>query len=813
MEKIPVHITYDIIRLFSEGLYQSPHKAIEELVTNGYDAGAQRVHVLLPEQANESTQPTSALWVIDDGQGMDATGFHQLWRVADSNKANAKSQNGRAPIGQFGIGKLASYVLAWKLTHISRTDGRLLLTSMNFRDVSSRQSDNLTPQEIELREVDEETAKTHLAEIRERDTRAWDLMFNASKQSATWTAAGLSDFKDLYNKLHSGRLQWVLGTGLPLHTDFRIWLNRAQVNSSKERFKTIKVVALGQSDDTAAKSLGLSKNDDGDFLFPEIGPVSGSASIYEKQLTTGKSGNMGRSNGFFVRVRGRVINLDDELFGLEALNHAAWSRFALEIDADGLRDHLLSSREGVRDSDSIQLFRRYLRIVFNDCRSAFEAFERQDIENLDIEQLLSDKPSAYVTDPLLQSVRTTLDTGLETFYISAPRKEVRDDREKWFNDFAAKVNDSPIEKTLFKKDGLTAPALRYEPGSGRITVNVDHPFVDKLTAGDKNRNPAKLFASSEVLLEGQLQDQGVDLGAIGSFMRDRDRALRLMAGDEPPTATEVVRRLMVATRDHTALERAVGAVFQVLGFIYQLEGGNAPGADGILYARLGRHRSQWADYSLVYDAKQTNQPSVPADKIDVASLNVFRQEEGANYGFFIANAYAGEADPDSRVNQKIASAQGERISLLTVEHLRRVIDIHYQHGITLTVLRQLFQEARTVPEVTAWIDSLEKDLTQKGRIPIRMLFAGLEDEKSDEMATPSVVAVRAKNPILESFEPERLTARLKAVENIVGERWIEVDENSGQVIMHQSADQILDHLRQNVEGLRSDSGHILLLGM
>ena len=40
VEQIPVHISYEIIHLFSEGLYKSPHKAIEELVTNSYDANA-----------------------------------------------------------------------------------------------------------------------------------------------------------------------------------------------------------------------------------------------------------------------------------------------------------------------------------------------------------------------------------------------------------------------------------------------------------------------------------------------------------------------------------------------------------------------------------------------------------------------------------------------------------------------------------------------------------------------------------------------------------------------------------------------------
>lgn len=37
--KIPVKISYRIIELFSDGLYSSPHKAIEELVVNAFDAG------------------------------------------------------------------------------------------------------------------------------------------------------------------------------------------------------------------------------------------------------------------------------------------------------------------------------------------------------------------------------------------------------------------------------------------------------------------------------------------------------------------------------------------------------------------------------------------------------------------------------------------------------------------------------------------------------------------------------------------------------------------------------------------------------
>ena len=44
---IDVRLSYRIVELFSEGLYTSPNKAIEELVANSFDAGARRVHVLL----------------------------------------------------------------------------------------------------------------------------------------------------------------------------------------------------------------------------------------------------------------------------------------------------------------------------------------------------------------------------------------------------------------------------------------------------------------------------------------------------------------------------------------------------------------------------------------------------------------------------------------------------------------------------------------------------------------------------------------------------------------------------------------------
>ena len=172
---LDVRVSYKIIKLFSEGLYGSPHKAVEELVSNSYDAGASAVHVLMPSagEAGES------LWVIDDGSGMDEKGFEDLWKIAYSPKSDQELQTGqRLPIGQFGIGKLAAYVLAWHLTHVSKRGDSYFFTSMDFHLVEQahqwRPLDK--PIAIELRQVGENEARQLLREVQQRECFRLDLV-------------------------------------------------------------------------------------------------------------------------------------------------------------------------------------------------------------------------------------------------------------------------------------------------------------------------------------------------------------------------------------------------------------------------------------------------------------------------------------------------------------------------------------------------------------------------------------------------------------------------------------------------------------
>src|ERR1700704_6247843 len=105
-DNIDVRLSYKIVKLFSEGLYASPNKAVEELVANSFDAGATRVAVFLPADF-QVKGPTIA--VLDNGEGMDTAGLMQHWLIGKSLKRELHTLlKGRRQIGKFGIGKLAT---------------------------------------------------------------------------------------------------------------------------------------------------------------------------------------------------------------------------------------------------------------------------------------------------------------------------------------------------------------------------------------------------------------------------------------------------------------------------------------------------------------------------------------------------------------------------------------------------------------------------------------------------------------------------------------------------------------------------------
>src|SRR5579859_8212892 len=106
---VEVKISTELVRLLSDQLYQSPLKALEELIVNAYDAGASVCKVFVPSPAQlAQAGGIHLISVFDTGTGLSDEGMVDLWHVGRSNKRTAEIQkiSIRKQIGKFGIGKL-----------------------------------------------------------------------------------------------------------------------------------------------------------------------------------------------------------------------------------------------------------------------------------------------------------------------------------------------------------------------------------------------------------------------------------------------------------------------------------------------------------------------------------------------------------------------------------------------------------------------------------------------------------------------------------------------------------------------------------
>lgn len=84
--KISVELSTRFLEHFSEQLYSSPQKAFEELISNGWDAGAKYVDVRI---ATDLADAGATLAVLDNGCSMDEAGLKALWHIASSPKKKA----------------------------------------------------------------------------------------------------------------------------------------------------------------------------------------------------------------------------------------------------------------------------------------------------------------------------------------------------------------------------------------------------------------------------------------------------------------------------------------------------------------------------------------------------------------------------------------------------------------------------------------------------------------------------------------------------------------------------------------------------
>lgn len=524
-EKIDVRLSYRIVSLFSEGLYASPNKAIEELVANSFDAGARRVAVFLPADFHNQG---ATIAVLDDGEGMDAGGLKQHWLIGKSLKRElTKPPLGRQQIGKFGIGKLATYVLANRLTHISKVGGKYYSTSMNFKTVDERGDEEVepkTPIKISLRELSEDQAKQALKDWTDAPAyRKSEQKLFGTGASKSWTFAILSDLKDKVHEIRRGTLEWVLRTALPLRDDFSIHLDGAKLASSKAGKGRLKTWILGKDivalpkpapdDIDATEDKNQPKDSPTRFALAHkaVGRITGYAEAY-RDLLTGKSDELGRSHGFFVYVFGRLINVEDGHFGIspDELRHGTFGRIRVVVHMDGLDEFLQSDREHIRQGPVLNDAQNILRAIFNKIRPELEKSDAGEDLGAKLARKFAGSPASLARRPIIEMARAALDGKIKSRYIALPPATTRIERDQLVAamETRAETPEQFVGGIDFVYDATTDDGIAmYDVVTGRLRVNGLHPFVgaffDEFTSKASGL-PLEMFAMAEVLLESHL---------------------------------------------------------------------------------------------------------------------------------------------------------------------------------------------------------------------------------------------------------------------------------------------------------------------
>lgn len=728
--KIAVKISHRIIQLFSEGLYSSPNKAIEELVSNSFDAGAQNVHVILsPDPLDED----ATIVVIDDGEGMDEQGLGQHWIIGMSTRRNISPLAGRKPIGKFGIGKLATYVLAENLTHICKYQGRFYAVTMDYTQLSPGEGEGIYDEkagvDLPLRELNAEEAKEVLAPWLNGGKAGYHaLKLFGEDASDSWTVAIMSSLKDMGKKIPRGRLSWILSTAMPLRPDFNLYLNGNKLKSSKIDAPMVQKWIIGKdhinlskpspSDLEATEDPNVSEDSIHHFglTCPNLGRITGYVELYQDPLGGGKSDVIGRSNGFFVYVRGRLINIDDSGFGIDRslLRHGTFSRLRVVVHMDGLDEELRSSRETLRQGERHTLAQNFLHAVFNFTRSKLVEHEKSQTPGALMAARLSSAPGSMTRKPLFALIERAVNGEVTPLYISISTPLPGEKKQQFLKELYTRF-ESPggllQDSDLVELSGSDMVAV-YNVEKGSLQINTFHPFVASFLdefQDKKTSQPLEIFCISEVLMEAHLYMMGLEENSIRDILARRDELLRqLVRSSGRRNAQMISLALSDAKDDKNKLEEEMKAAFETMGFDNVLLLGKKGQPDGTAEAYLpATEHGVKQYYNVGLEAKSGG--VVSAHRLDVSGIARHMRGYDCDHHLVIGNGFfTASGEKTASVDEINAEKEnsGKTITLMHIDDLARLVRLVPPKRIGLSKLRELFQTCITPEESKRWIDEI-----------------------------------------------------------------------------------------------------------
>ena len=777
-----VELSTRFLEHFSEQLYSSPQKAFEELISNGWDAGADYVDIRISPDLNNQN---ATMCVLDNGTSMDAEGLRQLWHIAFSPKKDTPLQNGRQVIGKFGIGKLATYVLANNLTYICKaSDGVIRRVTMNYGDID-RQTENaqdrlINELTLDLFEVDEIEVEKALQNVYGGDvimnlirngmprpeSALGEDEFGAPKgflerpTSGTWTLVVLSNLKPTGREMKLGVLQRMLEAALPIGSEMAIRLNDELLASSKIDYATIADWIIGpdlgidsielyESDDlpdsafsSKAKQVAPSNGSDlgqqrptkititSGILpipyvdLPEVGRVTGRVRLFVDRISGGKSDERGASNGFHVNVLGRVVNQSDPSFGEKNLSHAAWAKFRLAVRADGLNQFLTTNREQFKERRGLKIFRAFLRKAFNKARTFYDSDPNAGLP--DGGDILVRSLGVLSLNPLRSVVSDALRTQspLPDLFDETGIPDREEKRKSWRENTAENIKNALGQVKYERCDDNSF--VKFRIADNAIVVNTEHPFVAEHSRTKAEKELLRTIAMVNLLADVYALDIGVQPSMLESIREYRDRLMRFQALQRRQSGTYIAKLLLQTQHDadYRKLETVLSDALRYLG--YQVMDLAKPGQpEGIASAYPlptqtipTKENPEPSLYSFSFDAKSSKHKTAKTGNIDLAAVVAHRTKYRADHALVVAPGFSGDAIQERCTQQKVTP--------MTAHDLGRLLEYTVEYGaIPLTKLREVFCLYDPI-QVETWVSNLEGWLKVQRPLTIDIFLKVLE---------------------------------------------------------------------------------------
>lgn len=732
------------LALLSEHLYSSPNKAFEELISNSWDANASEVYVRIPEDLKSSN---AAIWILDNGVSMDVSGLAQLWSIASSTKRDSPVTTDRKQIGKFGIGKLATYVLANELTYICKaSDGVIRLVTMDYRRIDEAKSKHLDQLELLVREVKNENELYEAITGYEFSSDVIDLIkkgvppiekkgmgedeFGGAITSLkgttnTWTLAILTSLKEEGKSLQAGWIRRLLSTALPLGSSISIEINKNIIKPSKSTTPIQKTWKLGPDldfDEFTLEDGTTVKIEKFELPYPHIkveglGEITGTATLYESNIRGGKSDSIGESNGFFVNVLGRVINPEDNLFKMSDLNLSVLSQFRAAIRVDELDKQISANREAVAESLELKKVKGLLRKLFNLGRREFTKIEERKFEvaSRTMKDDLGSVPVATLNNLIQRSFENN--ETLPPFVQYADESELRKEKDAWIKDTKEDLSKS-INTVEFRSELPENSLVKYDLLTRSIVINKNHPFAKENTHTSDQINTLKDTAIVDLLTDAYILNCGISTDIYNDITQHRDRAMRLIAQIRRNSAAQIISSLNTWKADAKPFEHIVGDSLEYLG-LSVVRYGNSGEPEGVATAFISPMTDDLpSTYTLTYDAKSTKHLKAKTGNVNMAGLARHKKEYNANYALVVA--------PDFQEGALAKEAHENKVTPMTGNTLAKLISITVGYGpISLERLKGVFDFYQP-NEVDQWVDNLELEMKQKSIVDLQTLVNALD---------------------------------------------------------------------------------------